>query len=133
MESRELKMLSHHKNKARNKLEVDPEELLENIPTSTHSFAAFLHQSYLHFFTDIHDLSNAAENLSMSDPFFHEWTVSTYTSCKVKHYFNSLSFLAAGIARAALVTAFDLGGSTILLKSMSQNSPGSPQIGLLRV
>jgi len=74
MESREIKMLSHNKKKARNKLEVDPEELLENIPTSTHSFAAFLHQSYLDFFTDIHDLSNAAENLSMSDPFFHEWT-----------------------------------------------------------
>jgi len=72
MESRERKMLSQ--NKARYKLEVDPEELLENIPTSTHSFAAFLHQSYLDFFTDIKDLSNAAENLSICDPFFHEWT-----------------------------------------------------------
>ena len=78
MESRERKLLNNHKNKARYKLEVNPEELLENIPTSTHSFAAFLHQSYLDFFTDIKDLSNAAENLSICDPFFHEWTVSTY-------------------------------------------------------
>lgn len=74
MESREKKLLSHDQNKARYKLEVDPEELLENIPMSTHSFAAFLHQSYLDFFTDIKDLSNAAENLSICDPFFHEWT-----------------------------------------------------------
>ena len=55
---------------------LNPEELLENIPMSSESFTAFLHQSYADFFTSIKDLSNAVENLSFSDPFFNEWTVS---------------------------------------------------------
>ena len=62
--------------KIRYKLEIDPEELLENIPTSANSFTAFLHQSYTDFFTNMKDLAGAAENLSICDPFFHEWTVS---------------------------------------------------------
>ena len=74
MESREKKVLSQT-DKRRYKLEIDPEELLENIPMSAHSFTAFLHQSYADFFTNIKDLANAAENLSICDPFFNEWTV----------------------------------------------------------
>ena len=65
---------------ARRALKVNPEELLEHIPISTpDAFTAFLHQSYLDFFggdTGIHDVANAAESLSLADPFFNEW-VST--------------------------------------------------------
>ena len=75
MESREKKLCQ---NKARHKLEIDPEELLENIPTSANSFTSFLHQSYTDFFTNIKDLASAAENLSICDPFFHDWTVSFF-------------------------------------------------------
>ena len=78
MESREKKVLSQT-DKRRYKLEIDPEELLENIPMSAHSFTAFLHQSYADFFTNIKDLANAAENLSICDPFFNEWTVRILT------------------------------------------------------
>ena len=73
IESREKSLCQ---NKTRYKLEIDPEELLENIPTSANSFTAFLHQSYTDFFTNMKDLAGAAENLSLCDPFFHEWTVS---------------------------------------------------------
>ena len=73
IESREKSLCQ---NKTRFKLEIDPEELLENIPTSANSFTAFLHQSYTDFFTNMKDLAGAAENLSICDPFFHEWTVS---------------------------------------------------------
>ena len=73
IESREKSLCQ---NKTRYKLEIDPEELLENIPTSANSFTAFLHQSYTDFFTNMKDLAGAAENLSICDPFFNEWTVS---------------------------------------------------------
>ena len=66
------------KTKLRKKLMTDPEELMENIPTSEDNFTAFLHQSYGDFFTDIKDLSQAVENLSFSDNFFNEWTVSLH-------------------------------------------------------
>jgi len=72
IESREKSLCQQ--NKTRYKLEIDPEELLENIPTSANSFTAFLHQSYTDFFTNMKDLAGAAENLSICDPFFHEWT-----------------------------------------------------------
>ncbi len=65
------------KNKSRKELIINPEELLENVPISQDGFIAFLHENYTDFCCDIKDLSVAADNLSKSDPFFHEWTVSS--------------------------------------------------------
>ena len=65
------------KTRMRKKLVIDPEELLENLPTSTSGFIGFLQQSCLDFFTDITNASKAVEYLSVSDQFFNEWTVST--------------------------------------------------------
>jgi len=48
---------------------------MNNIPMSKDSFTAFLHHSYPDFFTNIKDFSMAAETFSISDPYFHEWTV----------------------------------------------------------
>ena len=66
------------KHRLRQKLIIDPEELIENVPMSLDSFTAFLHQSCTDFYTDIKSLSGAIENLSIADPFFNEWTVSFY-------------------------------------------------------
>ena len=49
---------------------------MNNIPMSKDSFTAFLHHSYPDFFTNIKDFSMAAESFSISDPYFHEWSVS---------------------------------------------------------
>jgi cell cycle checkpoint protein len=70
----------HMIKRTRNELVIDPEELLDKIPSSPDSFAAFLHQNYPDFYSNIKDLSQAAENLSIADPFFNEWTVSIYYS-----------------------------------------------------
>ena len=66
----------HLASKARKKLIIDPEELLDNVSMTEASFVAFLHQSYVDFFGNIESLSDAAEYLSLSEPFFDEWTVS---------------------------------------------------------
>ena len=79
---------SHLKPKIRHKLSFDPNELMNNIPMSTDSFTMFLHQSYLDFFTNIKDLSQAAESFSLSDPFFHEWTVSYFKKLFISSIFT---------------------------------------------
>ena len=63
------------KAKARKKLVINPEELLDNVTMSESSFVAFLHQNYVDFFGSIQSLSLAAEYLSLAEPFFDEWTV----------------------------------------------------------
>ena len=65
------------KSRIRKKLVINPEELLENLPTSTNGFVGFLQQSCLDFFNDITNASRAMEYLSVSDQFFNEWTVRT--------------------------------------------------------
>ena len=66
----------------RNQLIIEPEELLDKLPTSTESFVGFMHQSYLDFFSSIQDASQAVENLSYAEPFFNEWTVSNFRTKK---------------------------------------------------
>ena len=61
---------------------IEPEELLDKLPTSTESFVGFMHQSYLDFFSSIQDASKAVENLSYAEPFFNEWTVSNFRTKK---------------------------------------------------
>ena len=39
------------------------------------SFVSFLHQNYVDFFGNIDNLANAADYLSLAEPFFDEWTV----------------------------------------------------------
>lgn len=60
--------------KMRKNLQMNPEELIENLPLSGNAFTTFLHQSYPDFFSNIHALSAAAENMSLADSFFNEWT-----------------------------------------------------------
>ena len=57
---------------------INPEELLDNVSMSESSFVAFLHQNYVDFFGNISSLADAAEYLSLSEPFFDEWTVSVF-------------------------------------------------------
>ena len=66
------------KSKLRNQLVIDPEELLDNLPISTEHFVGFLHQNYMDFFSNIQDVCKVAENFSLSDPYFNEWTVSCH-------------------------------------------------------
>ena len=76
-EEKESQVLPNHlKFYSRYKLSFDPDELMNNIPMSKDSFTAFLHHSYPDFFTNIKDFSMAAESFSISDPYFHEWSVS---------------------------------------------------------
>jgi hypothetical protein len=65
----------HLSDKARRKLIINPEELLDNVSMGESSFVAFLHQNYVDFFGNISSLADAAEYLSLSEPFFDEWTV----------------------------------------------------------
>jgi len=60
----------------RKPLKSNPEDILERAPVSEETFTGFLQQNYPSFFTDIGELSNAAESLSISEPFFTQWTVS---------------------------------------------------------
>lgn len=60
--------------KLRKSLQMNPEELMNNLPLSGNAFTTFLHQSYPDFFSNIKNLSSAAENLSFADSFFNEWT-----------------------------------------------------------
>ena len=65
-----------HLSKSRKSLQFDPQEVLDKSPMSTESFVCFLHQNYLDFFSDIQQVSDAIDYLSVSDLFFTEWTVS---------------------------------------------------------
>jgi hypothetical protein len=69
---------AHLLSKCRQKLIINPEELLDNVAMSESGFVAFLHQSYVDFFSNIQSLSDAAEYLSLSEPFFDEWTVNKF-------------------------------------------------------
>ena len=77
----------HLSTKSRKKLIINPEELLDNVAMSESSFVAFLHQNYVDFFPNIQSLSDAAEYLSLSEPFFDEWTVTIF-------YFYSWKFIS---------------------------------------
>ena len=68
----------HLSDKARRKLIINPEELLDNVSMSESSFVVFLHQNYVDFFGNISSLADAAEYLSLSEPFFDEWTVNVF-------------------------------------------------------
>ena len=95
-EEKESQVLPQHLElqNRRHKLSFDPEELMNNIPMSKDSFTAFLHHSYPDFFTNIKDFSMAAETFSISDPYFHEWTVRFMSSFKNYKPYNILIFSA---------------------------------------
>ena len=84
--------LCHH---TRLPLKTDLDELLGNLPVSPDFFVTFLHQNYLDFFTDISHVAEAAEGLSLADPFFDEWTVSLFKRMAFKQKKSILlSFLS---------------------------------------
>jgi cell cycle checkpoint protein len=67
--------LAHAKRKP---LKSSPEDILERAPVSEETFTGFLQQNYPGFFSDIVELSKAAESLSISEPFFTQWTVRSH-------------------------------------------------------
>jgi len=59
----------------RRPLLFNPEAVLDLSPLSAESFACFLHQSYVGFFSKMTDLARAADCLSLGELLFQEWTV----------------------------------------------------------
>ena len=72
------------KEKLRNTLKSTPEEIVENLPTSAENFNLFLHQHSPTFFTRMEDFAEAAECLSVSDPFYNEWTVIKFEKKEIQ-------------------------------------------------
>ncbi|XP_050401206.1 cell cycle checkpoint protein RAD17, partial [Patella vulgata] len=76
--------LSHHE---RHPLLINPEDVVEKSQVSGDYFASFLHQNYVDFYTDIDDVVNASEYLSLVDTFSSQWSTKT----ALQNYATSLA------------------------------------------
>lgn len=72
----EFRLPEHLRGHQRRPLVSHPQEVLEKSPMSAPAFSCFLHQNYLGFFSRVEDLAAAAEQLSLAETFFEEWTVN---------------------------------------------------------
>ncbi|XP_054764183.2 cell cycle checkpoint protein RAD17-like [Lytechinus pictus] len=66
--------LNHHE---RDRLIMNPEELIERTHMSSENFTLYLHQNYLDFYTDLEDVVEGSRYLSDTDFLTCEWTHRT--------------------------------------------------------